>query len=277
MSYGPIRAQHSSSSQHDDNHRNLAFLQARTLPALQRVLPTPNVPLLPSSPPTSLSLSENNTGSSDHIRAYVPALARSSSRKLSQDAPYSQPQNSERLNDVGPLPSQRAFQSDNRCTQYSSYGQNSRTGPIVPPIVSADQTQILCLSSFPSSDGASTMPQMTAGVKDFEMSTPSMTLKIDQGPIQIPVGVQAASKAADEKRKRNALASKRFRVVRKERKQEISENTAKLEAQLHNMTEERDHYLRKADFLRDVILRHGIELEPRRRKLFRSYECTLSN
>ena len=82
-----------------------------------------------------------------------------------------------------------------------------------------------------------------------------MTLDTEQGPIQVPVDVQAASKVADEKRKRNATASHRFRQRRKEKERENSQNIAKLEDQIRQMEEEREHYRRERDYFREVAVR----------------------
>ncbi len=67
-----------------------------------------------------------------------------------------------------------------------------------------------------------------------------MTFDTDQGPIQVLVDVQAASKMADEKRKRNAGASARFRQRRKENEREASQMIAKLEQQMKEANEDRD-------------------------------------
>lgn len=59
-----------------------------------------------------------------------------------------------------------------------------------------------------------------------------MRLETEQGPIQVPLDIQAASKVANEKRKRNATASQRCRQRRKEEAQEMSIKISELEAQL---------------------------------------------
>ena len=82
-----------------------------------------------------------------------------------------------------------------------------------------------------------------------------MTLDTENGPIQVPVDVQAASKVADEKRKRNATASHRFRQRRKEKERETSQNISKLETQLREMEEERDYYRGERDYFRNVASR----------------------
>jgi hypothetical protein len=102
------------------------------------------------------------------------------------------------------------------------------------------------------------MPQLTFDMKVFNVSTlkasgqsqcQMLTLETEQGLIQVPIDVQAASKVAGEKRKRYAIASRRFRQRRKEKEQE----TLKLEAQVREMIEERD-------FRQDVLLQNGIPI-----------------
>jgi len=78
-----------------------------------------------------------------------------------------------------------------------------------------------------------------------------LTLETKQGLIQVPFDVQAASKVADEKRKRNAIASHKFRKRRKDKKQKISNNISNIEAQVREMIKERD-------FLQNVLLQNGI-------------------
>ncbi len=90
-----------------------------------------------------------------------------------------------------------------------------------------------------------------------------MILETEQGPIRVPLDVQAASKVADEKRKRNATASYRFRQRRKDKEQETSNIISKLEAQVREMTEEKIYYQQERDFLQDVVLRNRIPIPPR--------------
>lgn len=59
-----------------------------------------------------------------------------------------------------------------------------------------------------------------------------MILETKQDSFQVPLDVQTASKSADQKRKRNATASHRFRLRRKAKEQETSENISNLEAQV---------------------------------------------
>lgn len=95
------------------------------------------------------------------------------------------------------------------------------------------------------------MPQLGFNKEAFDAPTSEilgqsqcqmMVLETEQGPIQVPLDVQAASKVADEKRKRNTTASHRFRQRRKEKEQETSDSISKLEAQVREMTEEKKYY-----------------------------------
>ena len=79
------------------------------------------------------------------------------------------------------------------------------------------------------------------------------TLETDQGPIQVPVDVQAASKMADEKRKRNAGASARFRARRKEKERESSQTIANLESKIRSLDEEKEYYRMERDYFRGVV------------------------
>ena len=155
-------------------------------------------------------------------------------------------------------PQSVASQGDSPSTQYSSYSQVSHTPPPAPP-PSTGQPQSFFTAPFTAPGPASSMGQMgfeaasgsTAGGSTYQM----MTLDTEQGPIQVPVDVQAASKVADEKRKRNATASHRFRQRRKEKERENSQNIARLEDQIRQMEEEREHYRRERDYFREVAVR----------------------
>ena len=163
--------------------------------------------------------------------------------------------------------------SDSPEAQYSSYSH--ATAPAsMPPTASTGQPQSFFSNPFSTSRSASTMSQsaMGGGAKAFDMPPSSttaqsqyrmMTLETEQGPIQVPVDVQAASKVADEKRKRNATASHRFRQRRKEKERETSDNIAKLEAQIREMAEEKEHYQKERDYFQEVTMRHRIPIAPR--------------
>ena len=202
-------------------------------------------------------------------------------RRNSQDSiRYSHMQNLlERKNGVATGPQSAGSQGDSPSTQYSSYSQVSHTPPpAAAPPPSTGQPQSFFTAPFTAPGPASTMAQMgfdaasgsTAGGSTYQM----MTLDTEQGPIQVPVDVQAASKVADEKRKRNATASHRFRQRRKEKERENSQNIAKLEDQIRQMEEEKEHYRRERDYFREVAVRQPGQphvlprpLSPRQRRL----------
>jgi len=91
----------------------------------------------------------------------------------------------------------------------------------------------------------------TTGVNTYQM----MTLDTENGPLQVPVDVQAASKVACEKRKRNATTSRRFRLRRKEKERETSQNISKLETQIRETEEERDFFRGERDHFRNLLSR----------------------
>lgn len=127
-------------------------------------------------------------------------------------------------------------------------------------VASTGEPRFFFSAPFTSTGPASTMPQLTFNKEAFNAPTPKasgqsqcqmLTLETEQGPIQVPIDVQAASKVVDEKRKRNATASHKFRKRRKDKEQETSNKISNLKAQVREMTKERD-------FLQDVLLQNGI-------------------
>lgn len=165
-----------------------------------------------------------------------------------------------RTGGAGTGPHRPASQSDSPSTQYSSYSQVSRQTPPAPSSVPTGQPQSFFTTPFNASGPASTMAQLAfdvpassgaSGGSTYQM----MTLDTENGPIQVPVDVQAASKVADEKRKRNATASHRFRQRRKERERETSQNISKLEQQIREIEEEKEFYRGERDYFRNLASR----------------------
>jgi len=153
-----------------------------------------------------------------------------------------------------------ASQSDSPSTQYSSYSQISRQTPPAQATVSTGQPQSFFTNPFNAGGPASTMAQMAFDVPASSGGTGGstyhmMTLDTENGPIQVPVDVQAASKVADEKRKRNATASHRFRQRRKEKERETSSNIAKLEQQIRDVEEEKNFYRGERDYFQNLASR----------------------
>ncbi|KAL8778681.1 MAG: hypothetical protein Q9213_007295 [Squamulea squamosa] len=151
--------------------------------------------------------------------------------------------------------------SDSPSTTYSSYSQYSQTPPVAQSIAPASQPSSAFFGVPYSAHGA--MPPLSHGfgtngpVSSSTAQSPyqMMTLDTDQGPIQVPVDVQAASKVADEKRKRNATASHRFRQRRKEKERETSQNIEKLESQIGQLAAEKDFYRQERDYFRSLVSR----------------------
>lgn len=78
-----------------------------------------------------------------------------------------------------------------------------------------------------------------------------MILDMAGGAIQVPCDFQSASKVADEKRKRIATASHRFRLRRKVREQETANIIPGWEAQVRQLNKENE-------FLQNMLRQHGI-------------------
>ena len=261
MSYGPAGTQH-------DKDRNPASFRSQTSPfipipasqdTVQRALAASNNPLRPSLPSSkqpdqrsSLGLKSllNPVEDEDH------ANAGSASGSLNLPEKTTISPNSAKIH-VPALPLSRSSFSE-RETQYS-----------VPFI---GQTQLLLSNRSLSSGAASIMPQMTFDANAFEVPTLSLTaqsqsqlitLETKQGSIRVPCDLQTASRAADERRKRNAGCSKRFRQRRQAKERETLEKIKKLEARLHEITEEKDRYLMERDHLRDLVSHHDIQIAPR--------------
>ena len=150
-----------------------------------------------------------------------------------------------------------ASQSNSPSTSYSSYSRFSNTPPAPHATVATSQPSSFFTQPYSDPNPGSNMSRSnesygpvssSVGQNTYEL----MTLDTDQGPIQVPVDVQAASKVADEKRKRNATASHRFRQRRKEKERETSNNIAKLEQQIREIAEEREFYRMERDYFRTV-------------------------
>ncbi|KAF3183796.1 hypothetical protein TWF106_004454 [Orbilia oligospora] len=114
----------------------------------------------------------------------------------------------------------------------------SRTQPphSLPP--SYSQTSPVYPMNPPFHEGHSSSPM---GRTNSQPSTYGLHLAGLEG-LAIPVDTTAASKLADEKRRRNAGASARFRQRRKEREREMGARIVELETRLKVVEEERDHY-----------------------------------
>ncbi|KAI9838494.1 MAG: hypothetical protein M1837_002452 [Sclerophora amabilis] len=171
-----------------------------------------------------------------------------------------------RRGSMGTMPAPLS-QSASPSTSYSSFSQQSQTSP-APQHGSTVHQRAGSISGYPPAFGAAAQPgggtpQNSNVTNKTPFRSPSdalpqsgvqlLTLATEHGPIQVPVDVQAASKMADDKRKRNAGASARFRQRRKEKEREASQTIAKLEQQIRDGIEERDFYRQERDFFRRIV------------------------
>jgi len=251
-------------------HANLSGFPHATIDAKQSPFVLPR-----DHPQDQVRESDMNPASQNAYMSSMPPARSPPRHQFGQEAsahPLMQNFRS-RTGSVGVGSQTPASQSMSPSSQYSSYTRGRDTPPSsTVPMAPTGQPTSFFSAPFGTSGPASSMPPTPFDKKAFDVGTSGatgqnqyqmMTLETDQGPIQVPVDVQAASKVADEKRKRNATASHRFRQRRKEKEQETSTNIAKLEAQVREMTEEKEHYQRERDFLNDVIHRHRLPLPPR--------------
>ncbi|KAF4549684.1 Hypothetical protein D9617_20g027400 [Elsinoe fawcettii] len=146
---------------------------------------------------------------------------------------------------------------------YSPYSQNDQTSPNTQAPPSNYQMEHMSLSRSPNlrpgrsptlhHDGpySAGIPITTPGGQGtYSM----MTVQTASGAVQVPVDMQAASRLADEKRRRNAGASARFRERRKKKEMEASATIRKLENQVKEVSEDLEFYRRERDHLANALL-----------------------
>ena len=255
-------------------------LPSATIDARQSPFLVPRDQGASSSATTLPSLSATVTGSLAHPRPHAiavpPALASPRRRDSVQEPPYQSWQNYRRPSNFTAESQGHAAnsqRSESPESQYSSYSHVTAPASM-PPSAPPGQPQSFFSNPFSNAGVATTAAHSTFGgvTKAFDMPSASttaqsqyqmMTLETEQGPIQVPVDVQAASKVADEKRKRNATASHRFRQRRKEKERETSDSISKLESQVREMAEEKDHYQKERDYFQEMAMRHRLPVAPR--------------
>lgn len=199
--------------------------------------------------------------------AVVNAPTRSPPGRRASMGSVQRPPSPERRVSVGGQSQMQTSRSGSPSTTYSSYSQFSHTPPVPLPAIGGHPTSTAGYfpPSYTLTGGAGGGFAAVAESHPKESFSPRtttslgpnayhlMTLNTEQGPIQVPVDVQAASKVADEKRKRNATASHRFRQRRKEKERETSQNIAKLEHQVRELAEEKDFYRLERDYFRTMV------------------------
>ncbi len=310
----PLRAPQSPSSPYQDDHKSFASLQSKTLPPLKKIIPASapeniiqqvqpglNATLLPA-PSSGISdqrgscavdilpllnpTDQKDTSKSSRVpkslsaaTVAVPGLTKpeiptltsaicSPPHHMGLEAPDNEEQNFRRHDIDATLP-QPASSDDTTSSYHLSHKLTNRT----------KQPQSSLSNSIPSSAHASAFLRTSFDSSSTAQSQYQiMMLDTAQGAIQVPVDVQAASKVADEKRKRNATASHNFRQRRKEKERETRESTDRLKAQIRKIAEERDdyreerdHYRNERDYFQNVAFYNHIPIEsrplsPRRRR-----------
>ncbi|KAH9868786.1 hypothetical protein J1614_007860 [Plenodomus biglobosus] len=211
-----------------DAHQS-PFLTANTRPSdsmtLQPALPTPPVgsrpAYFPTMPPTAPTPPPNMSGT-EIRRPSMNFRQSGSASPITQYSPHSQ------------AASVASSQYDSQGSHgHHAHMHNARHGSI--PMETERNSMI---PMAPSS----------------QSSIQLMTIKSHHGhPVQIPVDVQAASKVADEKRRRNAGASARFRARRKEKEREASMSISRLEQQVRDALEDAEYYRSERDYFKSVI------------------------
>ena len=222
----------------------------------------------------TISAQQNPFPSSPHSRAYTiePGLSGAPPLPASPtiDRPtyrYAAPAPTQALRRVsGGASRARALSSSaSPSTSYSSYSQAEQMSPAIQhgaaitnsqsasgdPIHGGPHHVNISMSNYGherqrpigipiSSSGSQNVYQM-------------MTLETTSGTVQLPVDVQAASRVADEKRRRNAGASARFRQRRKEKEKEASTTIGRLEQQVKELGEDADFYRRERDIFQGIL------------------------
>jgi hypothetical protein len=250
-----------------------------------RHMPSPKSPRLHRT--QSLNLLNPPTGTIDaHQSPFLTANTRpsdpmSSHQSLPTPPAAGRPSYFPQVSALGPVPPQAMARTEVRRPS-ASFPQSGSASPIAqyspysqPASVASSQydtssTQGHYMIRHPSvhmhesRTSASHMEperNMIPMAPSSQSSIQLMTIKSQQGHnVQIPVDVQAASKVADEKRRRNAGASARFRARRKEKEREASMSISRLEQQLRNAQEDAEFYRGERDRYRDVCLQHRPEL-----------------
>ncbi|KAF7193389.1 hypothetical protein HII31_05264 [Pseudocercospora fuligena] len=152
----------------------------------------------------------------------------------------------------------------------SSYSSYSQAGPTSPAATYASASMPTLSSAYPGGgehlgSGTASAPTSIGPDRQRAVGVPisssggqnvyqMMTLETTSGTVQLPVDVQAASRVADEKRRRNAGASARFRQRRKEKEKEASSTISRLELQVKELSEDMDFYKRERDYMAGVVL-----------------------
>ncbi|SMR42260.1 unnamed protein product [Zymoseptoria tritici ST99CH_1E4] len=139
-------------------------------------------------------------------------------------------------------------------SSYSHAENTSPTGQYAPSLMPTLSSAYPASETSPAGQDQQRQMGVPVSSSNGQNVYQMMTLETTSGTVQLPVDVQAASRVADEKRRRNAGASARFRQRRKEKEREASTTISRLEQQIKNFSEDADFYKRERDYLAGVVL-----------------------
>ncbi|KAI5370744.1 Putative basic-leucine zipper domain-containing protein [Septoria linicola] len=195
---------------------------------------TANVPPLPHLPP---AVRHASYGFHAPTPPPPPPPAYATRRTSSGAPPHTRPPSES----TSPRSS---YSSHNEPSPAATYGQSSM------PTLSASCSAGTEFGTHHDQRSLGVPVSSSGGQNVYQM----MTLETTSGTVSLPVDVQAASRVADEKRRRNAGASARFRQRRKEKEKEASTTIGRLEQQLKDLGEDMEFYKRERDYMAGVIL-----------------------
>lgn len=203
-------------------------------------LPTPPAGTRPSYgfPPTSAPLPRRTSQGATTL-ARGPSMSASPSTSYSSYSQADQTSPATQLTSLPPPAPARFAVTSDPASGVPGPADQYRSASALPGHPDRNPSQSFVGIPISSPGGAST----------YQM----MTLETTSGTVQLPVDVQAASRVADEKRRRNAGASARFRERRKKKEIEASATISKLEQQVKELSEDMEFYKRERDYLLAVV------------------------
>ena len=147
--------------------------------------------------------------------------------------------------------------------------RNSSASSALPQLASTSEPQSHVSAPFTTMGPPPTLPQAASDKRAFDVTRPEVSHQSqystsDPEQIHTPASLdlQAASKVAEVKRK-SVLYSRQWRQKREEKRQEDSDKVLELEAQLREITEEKERYQRERDLWQGEVLKRGIPIPPR--------------
>ena len=266
----------------------MSVASGRTLPAITPGNGGPYGPLSNTATQEPLPFSRHSTSRSGHVEGLHPDFKHLPPPKPDPRGPsgsYPAPDTfiPKRVHAVEPQRSSIDYTQDLGQTNGSGY-RPPLTIPdprSLPPRTSPSSTT----SPYAPQSGISTYGSQSHGPLGLPPHTPSsqssratsvaagptavptqyMTVETSHGQMQIPMDVQGASRVADEKRRRNAGASARFRQRRKEKEMASSREIEDLKQRIHDLGEDCDFYRKERDVLMAALYNstEGSRLFPR--------------